>query len=91
MESGFAKAKRKTRIGRLAVLAVVCGVFSGAFTGSALADFRVCNATQNLVGVAIGYRAKAGWITEGLVAYRGIELQDIDRGSALLAVLLSLR
>ncbi len=31
----------------------------------ARADFRVCNATQNLVGVAIGYRAKEGWITEG--------------------------
>ena len=31
----------------------------------AQADFRVCNATQNLVGVAIGYRASAGWITEG--------------------------
>lgn len=29
------------------------------------ADFRVCNATQNLVGVGIGYRAKAGWVTEG--------------------------
>ncbi len=29
------------------------------------ADFRVCNATQNLVGVAIGYRASTGWITEG--------------------------
>ena len=31
----------------------------------ALADFRVCNGTQNLVGVAIGYRAKDGWNTEG--------------------------
>ena len=30
-----------------------------------MADFRVCNATQNLVGVGIGYRAKAGWVTEG--------------------------
>jgi uncharacterized membrane protein len=29
------------------------------------ADFRVCNATQNLVGVAIGYRATDGWKTEG--------------------------
>ena len=29
------------------------------------AEFRVCNGTQNLVGVAIGYRAKEGWITEG--------------------------
>src|SRR5690606_10682625 len=31
----------------------------------ASADFRVCNATQNLVGVAIGYRAQAGWVSEG--------------------------
>jgi uncharacterized membrane protein len=29
------------------------------------ADFRVCNGTQNLVGVAIGYRAAEGWISEG--------------------------
>jgi uncharacterized membrane protein len=31
----------------------------------ARADFKVCNGTQNLVGVAIGYRAKDGWVTEG--------------------------
>jgi uncharacterized membrane protein len=31
----------------------------------ARADFRVCNATQSLVGVAIGYRATDGWKTEG--------------------------
>lgn len=38
----------------------------GALTASpARADFRVCNATQNLVGVAIGYRAHSGWVTEG--------------------------
>jgi len=29
------------------------------------ADFRVCNATQNLVGVAIGYRTDDGWKSEG--------------------------
>ncbi len=34
-------------------------------TKEAHADFRVCNATQQLVGVAIGYRARAGWVTEG--------------------------
>lgn len=34
-------------------------------TSVAHADFRVCNGTQNLVGVAIGYRAKAGWVSEG--------------------------
>ncbi|MAY29621.1 MAG: DUF1036 domain-containing protein [Aurantimonas sp.] len=32
---------------------------------AARADFRVCNGTQSLVGVAIGYRAEAGWTTEG--------------------------
>ena len=31
----------------------------------AAAEFRVCNATQTAVGVAIGYRAKEGWISEG--------------------------
>ena len=36
-----------------------------ALPSVALADFRVCNGTQNLVGVAIGYRAKQGWVTEG--------------------------
>lgn len=44
----------------LAALAV-----SALGTSAARADFRVCNGTQNLVGVAIGYRAKAGWVSEG--------------------------
>lgn len=29
------------------------------------ADFRVCNATQRTIGVAIGYRATSGWMSEG--------------------------
>lgn len=45
--------------------ALTCGGFTFAGTNSAHADFRVCNATQELVGVAIGYRAQTGWITEG--------------------------
>ena len=50
-----------------AAVAVVLGAsFLAVLNPSqALADFRVCNATQNLVGVSIGYRAKAGWVTEG--------------------------
>lgn len=42
-------------------------LFLGSFIGAdaARAEFRVCNGTQNLVGVAIGYRAAEGWITEG--------------------------
>lgn len=36
-----------------------------AGTPAAHAEFRVCNGTQNLVGVAIGYRSKEGWVSEG--------------------------
>ncbi|EJF91771.1 DUF1036 domain-containing protein [Bartonella tamiae] len=31
----------------------------------ARADFRVCNTTQAVIGVSIGYRAPAGWVSEG--------------------------
>jgi uncharacterized membrane protein len=31
----------------------------------AYADFRICNGTQTLVGVSIGYRTKDGWVSEG--------------------------
>ncbi len=46
---------------------ILCGAALGLALGSsaALADFRVCNATQSLVGVSIGYRVKTGWTTEG--------------------------
>ncbi|MET0940875.1 MAG: DUF1036 domain-containing protein [Mesorhizobium sp.] len=47
---------------------------------SARADFRVCNATQNLVGVAIGYRAKAGWVTEGWWHIEGSTCKTLIEG-----------
>ena len=50
---------------RLAFPLLAAGLFFWAGSTGARADFRVCNATQSLVGVGIGYRAKAGWITEG--------------------------
>lgn len=31
----------------------------------AKADFRVCNTTQQSVGVALGYRTFSGWVSEG--------------------------
>lgn len=52
----------------LALCAAVAGLQSlvlFAASGEARADFRVCNGTQSLVGVAIGYRAEAGWTSEG--------------------------
>lgn len=50
---------------RSAVVLFVAVLANITFQKKAHADFRVCNATQQLVGVAIGYRARAGWITEG--------------------------
>ena len=47
---------------------------------AARADFRVCNATQNLVGVAIGYRAKAGWVTEGWWHIEGSTCKTLIEG-----------
>jgi uncharacterized membrane protein len=46
----------------------------------ARADFRVCNATQNLVGVGIGYRAKAGWVTEGWWHIEGSTCKTLIEG-----------
>ena len=46
----------------------LCAIaFLGAMASAheARADFRVCNGTQNLVGVAIGYRSNEGWVSEG--------------------------
>ncbi len=47
----------------LCILAAATGL--SVVATAAHADFRVCNATSSLVGVSIGYRTKAGWITEG--------------------------
>ena len=47
-------------------LLIAGALFSPMLAASAAhAEFRVCNGTQNLVGVAVGYHAEEGWITEG--------------------------
>ncbi len=62
---GFAGAPRMRSAWAALLFLFTVPVFFAATAGEARADFRVCNATQNLVGVGIGYRAKAGWVTEG--------------------------
>jgi uncharacterized membrane protein len=63
---GMALAVRQRARKAMPLLAVAAALILPLIAASpARADFRVCNATQNLVGVGIGYRAKAGWITEG--------------------------
>jgi uncharacterized membrane protein len=49
-------------------------------TSEAKADFRVCNATPNLVGVGIGYRTKAGWVTEGWWHVEGSKCKTLIEG-----------
>ena len=64
-----------------------CGLLLSLATGSLLlatpawADFRVCNATQNLVGVAIGYRAPDGWKTEGWWQIDGSSCKTLIEGA----------
>jgi uncharacterized membrane protein len=74
------RAARKNRAG--AALAVAGAALAAclASTGGARADFRVCNATQTLVGVAIGYRAQAGWITEGWWHVEGSTCKTLIEG-----------
>lgn len=61
----FAGPLRARRVGAALFAFLAVPLVTFAMATPAHADFRVCNATQNLVGVGIGYRAKAGWITEG--------------------------
>src|SRR5262245_50685120 len=65
-----------------ALLAVLAFPLVAALSATpARADFRVCNATQNLVGVAIGYRAKAGWVTEGWWHIEGSTCKTLIEGA----------
>jgi len=59
----IATRSRSIALGGAAFLLASLGFGLSAI--DAAAEFRVCNATQTAVGVAIGYRAKEGWISEG--------------------------
>ena len=63
------------------LLTFVAPLFMIASANPARADFRVCNATQTLVGVAIGYRAKSGWVTEGWWHIDGSTCKTLIEGS----------
>lgn len=73
----------RNRLSLPRMLLAVCaaaGSFFLYFSTPSLADFRVCNATQSLVGVAIGYRAKTGWITEGWWIVEGSTCKTLVEG-----------
>ncbi len=47
------------------VFGILAFFAAGLISEPARADFRLCNNTESLVGVSIGYRTKDGWLTEG--------------------------
>lgn len=78
MKAGRVKARRRMA-GCLAAFGLALGASMAATP--ALADFRVCNATQGLVGVAIGYRASTGWVTEGWWHVEGSTCKTLIEGA----------
>ena len=50
------------RLSATAVLVLAACLLSAA---AAKADLRLCNRTDSLIGVSIGYKTEAGWKTEG--------------------------
>lgn len=52
-------------VARAALLLGLSLLFFPVLPGSAKADLRLCNKTESKVGVAIGYKDKTDWITEG--------------------------
>jgi uncharacterized membrane protein len=52
------------RRGRRAAAFVLAATCVG-WTGTAAADFRLCNNTGSRVGISIGYKDSDGWTTEG--------------------------
>lgn len=78
----MAFASRQRRRRGIALLLPLLALFAAplVMASPARADFRVCNATQNLVGVGIGYRAKTGWITEGWWHIEGSTCKTLIEG-----------
>ncbi|WP_054313731.1 DUF1036 domain-containing protein [Mesorhizobium sp. 1M-11] len=78
----MASASRQRRRKGFALLLPLLVLFAAplVMASPAKADFRVCNATQNLVGVGIGYRAKTGWITEGWWHIEGSTCKTLIEG-----------
>jgi uncharacterized membrane protein len=50
---------------QICAAAALAGISMIFFVHPAAADFRLCNNTSSRVGVAIGYKDKDGWATEG--------------------------
>ncbi|WP_417687109.1 DUF1036 domain-containing protein [Roseibium sp.] len=73
--NGFKRAV-KTALGACVSLMVM-----GLATAPAKADLRLCNKTESRVGIAIGYKDKSDWITEGWWNLEGNSCETLVPGS----------
>jgi uncharacterized membrane protein len=66
-------------------LALLVGAFllSCAASAPAHADLKLCNRTESRVGVAIGYKDKDGWATEGWWTFKPQQCQSILKGDLI--------
>lgn len=78
---GTMRAAARRRAAALLGVFALAGAASTVAATPARADFRVCNATQSLVGVAIGYRASTGWVTEGWWHIEGSTCKTLIEGA----------
>lgn len=66
-----------------------CGAILGAFlllgpaAVPAQADLKLCNNTTSRVGVAIGYKDKEGWATEGWWTFEPSKCQQLLKGELI--------
>jgi uncharacterized membrane protein len=70
-----------TKRTKLLVLGGLAIGMSLGSAGTARADLRVCNDTDVLAGVAIGYRVATGWVTEGWWNIEGGSCQTLIEGN----------
>jgi uncharacterized membrane protein len=59
------RTRRRRAAQQICALAAIAGACAVLPAQPAAADFRVCNNTASRVGIAIGYKDKDGWATEG--------------------------
>lgn len=60
--------------------AILCACVCPFIISAAQADLRVCNKTTSRVGIAVGYKAPADWITEGWWTVEGDSCATILAG-----------
>ena len=74
-------ARALARVLALALALPIALPLVAATATEARADFRVCNEAEDTIGVALGYRAKDGWVSEGWWHVGGGECQVLVAGA----------